>query len=73
MSTQTPKPDGPGKQTAPGKPASRQPTDGAGKDQEQKKDRDEGQNLPKTGRAASDTVVQRWPTLESGTLLHSSA
>jgi hypothetical protein len=56
MSTQTPKPDGQAKQTAPGKPASRQPTDGAGKDQEQKKDRDEGQNLPKTGRAPSEPV-----------------
>ena len=54
MGTQTPKPDGQAKQTAPGKPASRQPTDGAAKDQEQKKDRDEGQNLPKTGRAPSD-------------------
>jgi hypothetical protein len=62
MSTQTPKPDGQAKQTAPGKPGSRQPVDGAGKDrdqnkdQDQRKDRDEGQNLPKTGRAPSDTV-----------------
>jgi hypothetical protein len=56
MTTQTPKPDGQPKQTAPGKPASRQPTDGAGKDQEQKKERDEGQNLPKTGRAPPDRV-----------------
>ena len=48
MGTQTPKPSDQPKPTAPGKPASRQPPDNnTGKP----RDTDEGQELPKTGRA----------------------
>jgi hypothetical protein len=51
MATQTPNPGDRPKETAPGKPGSRQPPDSnTGKD----KDRDEGQDIPKTGRDDDD-------------------
>ena len=58
MGTQTPNPGGQPKQTAPGKPASRQPTDDSlGKDQN--RDREEGQEIPKTGRDPSEPIEQQ--------------
>lgn len=51
MSTQTPSPGSQPKQTPPGNPASQPPTDG-GKDQ----DREEGQEIPKTGRDPSEPI-----------------
>jgi hypothetical protein len=57
MDTQTPNAGGQPKQTAPGKPASRQPTDeNLGKDQG--KDSEEGQEIPKTGRDPSEPIDQ---------------
>ena len=57
MGTETPNPGGQPKQTAPGKPASRQPTDdNLGNDQS--KDREEGQEIPKTGRDPSEPIEQ---------------
>jgi hypothetical protein len=51
MSTQKQEPTSQPKPTAPGKPASRQPPDAnTGKP----KQREEGQNIPKTGRNSSD-------------------
>jgi len=53
MSNQKPKPSGQPKPTAPGKPGSRQPPDNnTGK----KKEKDEGRDIPKTGRAASGSI-----------------
>ena len=55
MSTETPNPTGQPKQVAPGKPASRQPPDAnTGKE----KDREEGQEIPKTGRDPSEPIEQ---------------
>ena len=57
MDTQTPNSGGQPKRTAPGKPASRQPTDdNLGKDPG--KDSEEGQEIPKTGRDPSAPVDQ---------------
>lgn len=57
MGTETPNPGGQPKQTAPGKPASRQPTRGnVGEDQNL--DTDEGQEIPKTGRDPSEPIEQ---------------
>jgi hypothetical protein len=57
MGTETPNPGGQPKQTAPGKPASRQPTDdNLGNDQN--RDREEGQEIPKTGRDPSEPIEQ---------------
>jgi len=53
MGTQTPEPTGQPKPTAPGKPASRQPP-GANTGKEQ--DREEGQEIPKTGRDPSEPI-----------------
>ncbi|HKQ12802.1 MAG TPA: hypothetical protein VJT80_05175 [Steroidobacteraceae bacterium] len=56
MGTQTPNPGGQPKPTAPGKPGSRQPPDSnTGKE----KDRDEGQEIPKTGESGGDDQVDR--------------
>jgi hypothetical protein len=56
QSNQTPDRGGRSDQTAPGKPSSRQPPDantgkGQEKDQGRNRDMDEGQEIPKTGRA----------------------
>lgn len=57
MSTQTPNSGSHPKPTAPGKPASRQPTDeNLGKDRG--KDSEEGQEIPKTGRDPSEPIDQ---------------
>jgi hypothetical protein len=53
MSTQTPNPGGQQKPTAPGKPASRQPPDSNTGTQQ---DREEGQDIPKTGRDPSEPI-----------------
>jgi hypothetical protein len=54
MGTQKPNPGGQPKPTAPGKPGSRQPPDSnTGKE----KKRDEGQELPKTGRDSSESIA----------------
>ena len=58
MGTQTPNPGGRPKQTAPGKPASRQPPDDSlGKDPNG--DGEEGQEIPKTGRDPSEPIEQQ--------------
>jgi len=55
MGTQRKEPTGQPKPTAPGKPASRQPPDSntgkQGTEENREKDRDEGQEIPKTARA----------------------
>ena len=56
MGNQTPNKGGQSDQTAPGKPSSRQPPDantgkGQEKDKAKNRDMDEGQEIPKTGRA----------------------
>ena len=56
MGTQTPNTGGRPDQSAPGKPASRQPPDantGKDKTETREQDRDEGQEIPKTGRERS--------------------
>jgi hypothetical protein len=55
MSNETPDPSSERRQTAPGKPASRQPPD-ANTGQEQ--DREEGQEIPKTGRDPSEPIEE---------------
>ena len=55
MGTQTPTPTGQPKPTAPGKPASRQPPDA---NTGTEKDRDEGQEIPKTGRDPSEPIEE---------------
>ena len=62
MGNQTPNKDGRSDQTAPGKPASRQPPDantgkGQGKDKAENADREEGQEIPKTGRDQSKPIA----------------
>jgi hypothetical protein len=53
MGTQNQEPTGQPKPTAPGKPASRQPPDAnTGKP----KEREEGQDIPKTGRDSSEPI-----------------
>jgi hypothetical protein len=53
MSTPTPNPGGQQKPTAPGKPSSRQPPESnTGTEQ----DREEGQEIPKTGRDPSEPI-----------------
>jgi hypothetical protein len=55
MGIQTPNPRGQPEPTAPGKPGSRQPPgNNTGTDQ----DRDEGQDIPKTGRDPSEPLEQ---------------
>ena len=55
MGTQTQNPSGQPQPTAPGKPASRQPPESnTGREE----DRDEGQELPKTGREQDDSPTQ---------------
>jgi hypothetical protein len=57
MGTETPNPGGQPKQTAPGKPASRQPTDdNPGNDQN--RNSEEGQETPRTGRDPSEPIEQ---------------
>jgi hypothetical protein len=59
MGTQTPNPGGRSDQSAPGKPASRQPPDAnTGKGKNKEKDRNEGQEIPKTGREQSEPIEQ---------------
>ena len=57
MGTQTPNSGGQPKQTAPGKPASRQPTDD-NLSKDQNSDSEEGQEIPKTGRDPSEPIEQ---------------
>lgn len=64
MGTQTPNSGGRSDQTAPGKPSSRQPPDantgkGQGKDEPRNRDKDEGQEIPKTGRDQSKPIEQQ--------------
>jgi len=53
MGTQTPNPGRQQKPTAPGKPASRQPPES---NTGTKQDREEGQEIPKTGRDPSEPI-----------------
>jgi hypothetical protein len=55
MGTETPNPGGRPNESAPGKPGSRQPPDA---NTGIEKDREEGQEIPKTGRDPSEPVEQ---------------
>jgi hypothetical protein len=60
MGTQKQNPGGQPEPTAPGKPASRQPPDSntgkRGNRDSKEKARDEGQDVPKTGRPPSESI-----------------